>query len=143
LNRKKLTTRYSEWMPMSALPDYGDNYDVEVDGRVMDAEYSAGKWGIENAARWRGRRTKLRKSEITALKEALGKHPDSPANRRDAALAALQLARAAQERAARSGKRAALKTACRYFHIAAGLDATLQARDEKFMSDWSRINPMF
>lgn len=89
-----------------------------------------------------GRLTELRRSDTERLKEVLGKHLDSPAYRSDAALAALQLARAAQERAARRGKRGALKTACRYFHIAVGLHAPLQSRDKTFMEHWwPRLKP--
>ncbi len=127
---------------MSVLPDYEGHYDVEIDGRAADAEYVAGKWSKERATRWRGRQTRLRKSDAEKLKEALAKRLDSPAYRNEAVQAALLLARAAQERAARTGKHAALKTACRFFHIAAGLNAPLQARDEQFMADWwTRFKP--
>lgn len=129
-------TRYSEWMPMSVSPDYDGHYDVEVGEHIIDAEYVAGNWSVETAARWRGRRTTLRQSDAERLKEVLGKRLDSPAYRSDAALAALQLARGAQERAARTGERGALKTACRYFHIAVGLRAPLQDRDMAFMEHW-------
>ncbi|AME28649.2 hypothetical protein AXG89_33205 (plasmid) [Burkholderia sp. PAMC 26561] len=127
---------------MTALPDYDGHYDVEIDGEVVDAEYTNGKWSRNNAIRWRGRQTKLLKSDAKGLKEALGKHRDSPAYRGEAACAALQLARAAQERAARTEKRAALKTACRFFHIAVGLDASMESRDVQFMSYWwTRFKP--
>lgn len=128
--------RYSDWMPMSVSPDYDGHYDVQVGERIIDAEFVAGHWSVETAARWRGRRTTLRQSDVDNLKEVLDKRLNSPAYRDDAALAALQLARGAQERAARTGKRGALKTACRYFHIAVGLHAPLQARDKAFMEHW-------
>ncbi|WP_454830550.1 hypothetical protein [Paraburkholderia xenovorans] len=134
--------RYTDWISMSVLPDYDGHYDVEIDGLAADAEYILGKWSKEGATRWRGRPTRLRKADAEKLKAALAKHLDSPAYRDEAAQAALLLARAAQERAARTGKHAALKTACRFFHIAAGLNAPMQARDDEFMANWwTRFKP--
>jgi hypothetical protein len=123
---------------MTVAPDYDGHYDVDLGETVIDATYTAGAWeGDRNAfLRWRGRQTKMRKSEAERLKVALSRHRDSPEHSRDTALAAVQLARAAQERAARKGKRAAIRTACRYFQIAVGLGARLDHRDASFLQDW-------
>jgi hypothetical protein len=125
-------------MPMNVRPDYDGHYDVDTDAGMVDATFEKGAWtgNIGAYRQWRGRRTVLLKSEADRLKQTLAKHGDSPAYRREAWEAALQLARAAQERAARTGKHAALRTACRYFHIAVGLNAEMRQRDEEFMSEW-------
>lgn len=134
--------RESEWMSMSVRPDYDGHYDVEVDGKIVNSEYFAGSWNVKGGERWRGLQTRLRRSEVADLKEALAKHPNSAAYRSEAALAALQLARAAQERAARSEKRGPLKAASRYFRIAVSLSAPLQTRDKEFMQTWwPRLKP--
>ncbi|MFL9941944.1 hypothetical protein [Paraburkholderia graminis] len=86
-------TRYTDWISMSVLPDYEGRYDVEISGLAADAEYVAGKWGKEGATRWRGRPTRLRKTDAEKLKAAPAKHLDSPAYRNEAAQAALLHAR--------------------------------------------------
>lgn len=136
--------RKSEWANINVVPDYDGEYEVDDGHRVMPAVFRDGKWQSENDSlqRWRGRATRLSAAEKLALKVKLDKRCELGSARQEAASAAVDLARAAQERVARAGGTAGLKTGVRLFHIAISLGASLQRRDAEFMENvWPKLKP--
>lgn len=128
----------TNWISMEVRPDYEGEYDVETDAGIIRDQFQNGAWQRENIVRrqWRGRVTKLAERERLALATSLEKRCESAAFRQAAAQAAVELGRAEQEKCARTGSKAALKKAVRLFHIAVGLGASLERRDEEIMAKW-------
>lgn len=130
--------KYSEWFPMSLMPNYDGNYDVQTNDGVVPADFIGSQWTgpLETYLRWRGRQTKVSAKEGEALRIALGRYHESPQFKIAAAAAAVCLARGALERAIREGRRTPSKSAIKFYHIARALGEELQVLDENVLTTW-------